>query len=356
MKYKSKVVLTGGEGMIGSMLRTRLINLDYDVVTIDDRSRDPRRLSPFRDSTRSYNIDILDPGKFDVLVSVMRGAAAVVNLAADVGGVHYNQANNQAIFARNAALQSIPAAAALDAGVSSFIQISSVCVYTPKDEPHREGDALGLLPRNNWGYSLAKRAGEDLARSSGFERCCIVRPTNAFGLRDYFDDRAHVIPALIRRACEPGPTLVVKSPPGVVRSFAPASLVAEAIACVLERGNDGGIYNVPGYPIRIDDLAEAIIEGAGAARVALQGKEAVYQYQHEETGENVRLVDGRKLHELLGSPPPPTRSEFEDTLEAVIGDFVTGQTAAGYQTSALGSIMVTGTVAMQPLYPIELGA
>lgn len=336
MTLKQKIVLTGGEGMIGRETQKLLRDLGYRVVTIDNMSRDPMRrpLSPYKDE--HYLFDILDGGNYEAIVSAMSGAAAVINLAADVGGVGYNKANSPAIFGRNAGLQSIPVAAAQEAGVPTFIQISSACVYTPSEKPHFEYEPLRDPAPNNWGYTLAKRAGEEVALRAAFERCCILRPTNAFGKGDYYDDKAHVIPALIRRAAAPGPALVVKSPPDVVRSFAPASSVAQAIAAVLEKGEDGEIYNVSGFATRIGGLAGAIL-----GRVD-PDKRLIYQYDDVDTGEDVRLLSGEKLATIGGLGA--TISEFEAALDAAVEEYMSGALQRTSLRLSDGAVIYSGPV------------
>jgi dTDP-D-glucose 4,6-dehydratase len=58
---------------------------------------------------------------------------------------------------------------------------------------------------------MAKRIGENVAEWYHQEQglnVVRVRPSNIFGPHDYFDDRAHVIPALIKKCLEQDPVQV----------------------------------------------------------------------------------------------------------------------------------------------------
>jgi len=111
--------------------------------------------------------------------------------------VEYNQNNQLEMYTMNTALQTVPVMVCERNGVPNFLQTSSVCVYGETAQYPAVETFLGSSPVGaNLGYSLAKRAGEKAIELSGIKHAVIVRPTNIFGIFDYYDERAHVIPAL----------------------------------------------------------------------------------------------------------------------------------------------------------------
>jgi len=196
-----RVVVTGGAGFVGSHLVGQLGLAGAQVVVIDDFSH-------------GIEANLCDMPCDITLISQSatsswkhyQHADAVFNLAATVGGVAYNERYNTEMFAQNIDVQTQVPLLVAQAQVPLFCQVSSACVYSEQiDYPARIQDGhAGLPSKSNLGYGLAKRAGEYAAQALTGTKAVIVRPTGMYGPRDWFDpiERAHVIPALIRRTVE----------------------------------------------------------------------------------------------------------------------------------------------------------
>jgi nucleoside-diphosphate-sugar epimerase len=107
---------------------------------------------------------------------------------------------------KNLLTQMTPLRIAHEYGVKRYLNVSSVCVYAPGyNSPAVEENGFeGRPTKANEAYSLSKRISEKLAiwyANAGLHTVR-VRPTNVFGPGDWFDGRAHVIPALIKKALE----------------------------------------------------------------------------------------------------------------------------------------------------------
>jgi GDP-L-fucose synthase len=151
-----------------------------------------------------YRYDDWDASDIDACRSVFHDAYAVFNLAAACGGVYFNMSHQLEQLVDNIKLQTAPIQAAVECGVKRFLQVSSVCVYPNElNDPAVEKNGLAGEPEaSNAGYSWAKRIGEiaaHLAFKDTDTHYVIVRPTNMYGERDYCDEKAHVIPALIKK-------------------------------------------------------------------------------------------------------------------------------------------------------------
>lgn len=252
-----RVVVTGGAGFAGTHLVDLLVSLGATVIVVDDGRHDTdyHYLPPGVIRMRA------DVGDLDSLAIPFRDAFAVFNLAAHVAGVIYNQKNHLEMFAENLRVQTAAVQAAEMAGVERFLQVSSVCVYSP-DHNHPAVEANGWLGEPvaaNNGYSWAKRMGERAALWSKIPHVVVVRPSNLYGPRDHFDDRAHVIPALIRKVLTERELIRVNGTGNEVREFLYVEDAVRGMVAALEHGARGGIYNLGGQqPISIRDLMAQI--------------------------------------------------------------------------------------------------
>jgi GDP-L-fucose synthase len=237
----NKVLITGGAGMVGTYLAKYLHGI-ADVVVLDNFSRGKNKIDGVEYITG-------DAGDLEICYQAMNGCDIVFNLAAEVAGVGFNQKHHCMMFNNNMRLLSVPLQAAVDCGVSKFFQTSSVCIYAPLYlSPSIERNGWSMEPTSaNIGYSLAKRMGERLAlwyqEEFGLD-IFIGRPSNIYGRNDYFDERAHVIPALIKKCLDGHAYVTVKGNGKTFREFIYAGDVAEAMVHIVKNGQSGETYNI----------------------------------------------------------------------------------------------------------------
>lgn len=252
-----RVVVTGGAGFAGTHLVDLLVSLGASVIVVDDGRHDTA-YHCLPSGVIRMRADVGDP---DALATPFRGAFAVFNLAAHVAGVIYNQGNHLEMFHENMRVQTAPVIAAERAGVERFLQVSSVCVYSP-DHNHPAIEANGQIGEPvaaNNGYSWAKRMGERAALWSKIPHVVIVRPSNLYGPRDHFDERAHVIPALIRKAMTANEVINVNGTGNEVREFLHVHDAVRGMTAALMHGRHGQVYNLGGQgAISIRDLVGLI--------------------------------------------------------------------------------------------------
>jgi UDP-glucose 4-epimerase len=280
------VCVTGGAGMVGSTLCELLLAEGARVSVLDNFSRGKTRI----DNVRYAEGDAGDQHTCEV---EFLPVDVVFNLAAFVAGVTYNQSHNAEMFANNVRLQVTPVLAAKAVGVPRFVQVSSVCVYGEDAQNPCKEDNLGGEPTAaNNGYAWAKRMGERTALWAGLKHVSIVRPANIYGVRDYFDDRAHVIPALIKK-CLKDNEVLVNGTGDEVREFLYVTDAANAMMVVAENGQNGEAYNIgtdgaTAYSVKTTlEIIQNVLETKKTVR-----------YTGGKGGDRIRIVDSEKINKL----------------------------------------------------------
>lgn len=311
-----RVVVSGGSGFIGSHVVERLLPLASSIVVPTRQEGVPRHLSAVADQLELRRGDLREES---FAREVMRGADAALLLAATVGGIHWNIAHPGSVFRDNmrAFLGSLEGARL--EGVGRVLVTSSACVYprfcaipTPESEGFRDRPE-----ETNEGYGWVKRMEEFLGAAYGREfgmSIAVARPYNAYGPRDDFEpESCHVIPALIRKACDPHTDrLWVWGSGQQSRSFLYVTDFADGLIRICERAPDAEPTNVGAdVETTIGELAAAIVELSGT------GKELVFDTSKPE-GQPRRHCDTTRLQELYDFR---ARVSFEDGLRETIRYF-----------------------------------
>ncbi len=308
-----KVLVTGGNGFIGSHLVERLVREGaFVTASSSSEARRFRYLDAVRNDIRTVVGDLADPA---CAARAVNGQEIVMHLAARVGGIAYNLAHPASIFRDNLAAFMAVIEAARSAGVARFLVTSSACVYprrctvpTPEDE--------GFLDRpepSNEGYGWAKRMEEFLG--TAYERqfdmkVVVARPYNAYGPRDNFAEASsHVIPALIRRVLRGDDPLVVWGDGSITRSFLYVTDCVRGLMAAVERARDASPINIgTDEEVTIADLARIIVGASGRdVRVAFDATRPM--------GQPRRACDTRRATKLLGFHPEVS---LKDGLRATI--------------------------------------
>jgi nucleoside-diphosphate-sugar epimerase len=289
-----KVVITGGAGMLGSHLAELLISTGADVVILDNLSRGHNHIDGARYVEFPWN-DATDPILCETAFS---GAHTVFNLAAAVGGLYHNLSHQTEQFWENMKLQAIPALAAAKCEVTTFVQVSTVCVYADRfNSPALEVNGhLDEPEPANAGYAWAKRMGERVcswAFEDSLTTAVVVRPTNMYGPRDYFDEKAHVIPALVRKFLSGDPVVKVYGGPQT-REFLYVEDAAKGLITVATEGKGGGVYN-----LGTNGRTVSSIHGLALLIKALTRSRAEIEFIIDRpTGDGHRRTDSSKAEAL----------------------------------------------------------
>jgi len=180
----SKVLITGGTGLVGSSLNFK------NCVKLSSKDCD------LRNAQQTYDLfEEIKPDK-------------VVHCAAKVGGVYSNMTYKGEYFHDNIMINTNVLEASRRAGVKRVLSFLSTCVF-PKDVDYpltEEKMHIGPPHESNYPYAYVKRMLDIQSRAYREQYGCdfvSVIPVNLYGPNDNFNlENSHVVPALIRKCYE----------------------------------------------------------------------------------------------------------------------------------------------------------
>jgi GDP-D-mannose 3',5'-epimerase len=146
------IVVTGAGGFIGGHLVAALRQQGHEVRAVDGKP-----LSEWYQRFDEIESIVADLKLKEACTAVTRGAYAVYQLAADMGGMGFIE-HNKALCMLSVLTNTHMLLAALEAGVQRFFYASSACVYnadkqrSPDVVPLKEEDAYPALPEDGYGW------------------------------------------------------------------------------------------------------------------------------------------------------------------------------------------------------------
>lgn len=254
----AKILLTGGNGFVGSRVYEELLKAGAKKENI------------FRPRSKELDLRIAEHAK-----KAVRGKDLVIHLAANVGGIGYNRDFPGQLFYDNLTMGLNLVEASRLAKVKKFVQVGTVCAYPkfPEHIPFKEEDLWkGYPEETNAPYGIAKLALLEMIqayrRQYGFNGIYLL-PTNLYGPGDNFDPKSsHVIPALIKKFVEAkqqsSPEVVVWGTGKASREFLFVDDAARAIVLAAQKYDKSEPVNIgSNNEVKIKQLVEMIGEVTG---------------------------------------------------------------------------------------------
>lgn len=241
---KTRILVTGAAGFIGSHLVERLLAEGYEVIGLDDLSTGKRENlpSPGTPGFRFVEGDVCDPVLSRALC---KGVSAVLHQAAHNSALrsfaHPRETLRVNLFGSLTLLE-----AARDAGVERIVYASSSSVYGPQSQVPSSEQVKGM-PRSP--YAVSKLAAEELAQTFSAEYQLVtigLRYFNVFGPRQSIcSEYGAVVPRFIN-ACLQGEAPVIYGDGSAARDFTYVDNVVDANMQALraESGLSGRVFNI----------------------------------------------------------------------------------------------------------------
>jgi len=256
-----KFLVTGGAGLVGTNLTHRLVREGAEV-TASYYQREPDLLKErYRqaDFTNFEQCIALTKGMTDVFLCAIQGYSVEGTKAKPVAGILPNIQMNASLLE----------ACRLN-GVKKVIFVSSSTVYPEADHPVREDELdLNQEPYElylavGWMYRYLEQLCYFYHKRYGLQ-VGVIRASNIYGPHDHFEEgKAHVLPALVKRALQKEVPFKVWGTPNTVRDFIFVEDFVDAILWVLDNYCVCDAVNVAdGKGTTIGEAVKLILELSG---------------------------------------------------------------------------------------------
>ena len=185
---KSRILLTGGGGMVGRNLLEHTAIDEFEVLAPRSNELDLRNFVAVQAYLLKHKPDM------------------IIHAAGKVGGIQANMREPVSFLMDNLDMGRNIIWAAHLAGIKRLINLGSSCMYPRNhDEPLKEEMVLkGELEPTNEGYALAKvvtaRLCDYIMREDATYQYKTLIPCNIYGRYDKFDPaHSHLVPAIIHK-------------------------------------------------------------------------------------------------------------------------------------------------------------
>ena len=244
---KSRILITGGSGLVGQNLTNRLIKEGYTDLRVNLHKRGVREVHD------SVNYTYYNLQKHDECMIATIDVDVVIHAAASTSNAVDTVIDPLAHVTPNVAMNNFLIDAAWRNKAQHYIFISSNTVYPPKgDDPVVETDFLFDEPYPvyfpvGWMKRYAEVQCELYAKYLPTKmKCTVIRPANLFGPHDKYDfNKCHVTPATIRKVADQMNPIPIWGDGSELRDLLYIEDFVEALQVVIEKETEMfNVYNV----------------------------------------------------------------------------------------------------------------
>ncbi len=293
----SKILITGGSGLVGQNLTERLIKEGYTDLRVNLHKRGVRNKHSEVDYT--YH----DLQTYEGCMSATKGIDVVFHAAASTSNAVDTVVDPLAHVTPNVAMNNFLIDSSWRNEVKHYIFISSNTVYPPKgDEPVVETDFLFDEPypvyfpvgwMKRYAEVQCELYGKYLPRKM---KCTVIRPANLYGPHDKYDfNKCHVTPATIRKVADKMNPIPIWGDGSELRDLLYIGDFVEALQVVMENETDMfEVYNVGSNTVYSVNKVLEIMRAIGEHEVPteyIKGKPSMIP---------TRKIDSNKIKNKLG--------------------------------------------------------
>lgn len=312
----SKILVTGGAGMIGSNLVKALIKKGEEVVVVDNLWRGKiENLYEHGEPIISienqfYNLDLSIP---DVLDGILHDIDYVVHLADIVAGIGYVFNNQGFIFRQNMLINSnvFTSIRKYKENIKGVINVGTACSFPLTLQNTFDAVLLEeeqLYPANpesayGWSKLMGQYELDLLGKETNVDTLSLMFH-NVYGSPTDFGERSQVIPSLIQKAISfPNTEFSVWGSGKQGRAFIHVDDIIKGIVLALEKGwGHSPIQLGPSVCTTIKEISETIVR--------ISGKDIEIKYDiTKPEGDLARAANYSKAKAILGWEPTVSLEE-----------------------------------------------
>lgn len=316
----SKVLVTGGAGMIGSNMVKKLLKNGYSVKVVDNLWRGKKEY--LKDDNGDFVIDmdkdfyLRDLSIQNSCDDLMQEVDYVIHFADIVAGINYVFSNQGSLFRQNLLINTNTiSSAGKNKSLKGFVYIGTACSFPENKQNQydptalRESDLYPAMPESAYGWSKLMGQYETrlMQKETGIPTVSVMLH-NVYGSpADYGIERSQVIPSLIRKAIRyPEEDFIIWGSGQQSRAFIHVNDVTDGILLALQKGlGQDEIQLGPSYATSIKEVAELVVK--------ISGKNIPIKFDlSKPEGDKARCADYSKAKDLLGWEP---RVNLEEGLQ-----------------------------------------
>ena len=302
MKLDSKILITGGSGLVGSSMINFLKKKKYKNLLFPS----------------SKKLNLLDYKAVDRYIKKNK-PNYIFAAAAKVGGIEANIKYSNDFLVENTIMQNNLIMSCHYNDVNNFMFFGSSCIY-PKlsKQPIKEEYLLsGKLEETNELYALAKISGlklcQNIRRQFNRNYICVM-PTNLYGRKDsYGKNKSHVIPAIIKKVFEAKikkeSSIELFGTGKALREFLHTEDLARACELIFKKNKNYSLINIgSGREISIKNLALLVAS-------KLKHNIKIDYNINIPDGTPRKILDSSKIRSLGWKPKVSLEKGLEDTIK-----------------------------------------
>ncbi len=313
-------IVAGAGGFIGGHLVPALLADGEDVRAVDTKPVD-QWCQRWR-GVENLTLDLRD---LDACRRAVRGAERIYNLAADMGGIGFIQAN-KAECMLNVLINTHLLLAARDAGIRRYFYASSACVYAAakQDRPSvaglAEADAYPAMPEDGYGWEklFSERMCRHFAEDFGLATR-VARYHNVYGPHGAYDGGREKAPAAICRkvataALTGGDTVEIWGDGCQTRSFTYVDDCVAGTRLIAGSGASEPLNLGSSEMVTLDELVD-VVEAVAGVRLRRRYLRGAPQGVRGRSSDNTRIREG-----LGWEPSTPLAEGIEATYRWVYNE------------------------------------
>ena len=309
---KTKFLVTGGAGFIGTEIVRQLLDRGFFVRIADNLSKKDATVDK---RAEFFKVDLTD---FQKAAEVFKGIDIAINAAAKIGGIGYFHKYPATILSENNKIYSSTFEAAVKNKIKRIVLISSSMVFESTTKFPSKEDDVSKIPPPVTAYGFSKLSGEWYCHAFHDQYSLpytICRPFNAYGINEFPEREigvAHVIPDLVRKILEGQYPLQLLGDGQQTRCFTHVRDIADGIITVaLHPKGENEDFNIGSdKEIKMIDLARIIWQVAKVQKPFKVKFLKPYKYDIKRRVPNIS-----KVKKLINWQP---KVKFEEGLKEVI--------------------------------------